>query len=73
MYRNAPIRTLGQDDSDPLSFLQSVTTTPINVSLSPLMIGGLGLLALAFVLSGTKKAAGAVRRKSKAVRRALRA
>ena len=72
MYLNPPKRRLGQDDSGvSLPDLTSTVTTP--VSISPLMLGGIGLLALAYVLSGAKRAGAAVSRKGKAVRKALRA
>jgi hypothetical protein len=78
MYRNVPKRRLGQDESglpisDNFGFpdIGSAVSTP--VSISPLMLGGIGLLALAYVLSGARRAGAAVSRKGKAVRKALRA
>jgi hypothetical protein len=69
MYLNGPIRRLGQDETSVLPDLSS----PVSISVSPLVLAGAGLLALAFILSGTKKAAGAVVRKGRAVRKALKA
>lgn len=72
MYLNPRKRRLGQDDTT-LPDVGSLVSTPVSLSISPLMLAGAGLLALAFVLSGAKKAGGAVTRKARAVRKALRA
>lgn len=73
---------LGQDDtsdysglsfSDPFSSAASALTSPVDLSLSPLVIGGVGLLALAMLVTVTQKTGRAVARKSRAVRKALRA
>ena len=69
MYQNVPIRPLG----DPITDALSVVSGPVSVSVSPLMLGGFGLMALAVVLSVTRTAATAVGRKGRAVRRALKA
>jgi hypothetical protein len=63
---------LGQDDSDGDGVLQTINS-PVTLQVSPLLLGGVGLLALAFLISGTRKAAGAVSRKGRALRKALRA
>jgi hypothetical protein len=72
MYRNVPIRRLGQDDDDsgPPS-IGSWVSTP--VSISPLVLTGISLLGLAFVFSSARQAGRAAKRKAKAVRRALKA
>jgi hypothetical protein len=74
MYHNGRGRRLGQDDDsgDATSAL-SALNSPVTLEVSPLLLGGVGLLALALLLSGTKKAAGAVVRKGRAVRKALKA
>lgn len=73
MYRNSQMRRLGQDDSGlTLPSLDSVAA-PVSISVSPLLLGGIGLLGVAILLSSTKKAVVAVTRKGRAVRRALRA
>lgn len=82
MYLNGKNRRLGQDEvgtdvswsevesvAPPTS--PSLLTAP--VSISPLWLGGISLLALAFVLHGAKRAGSAVKRKGRAVRKALRA
>ena len=79
MYLSGKKR-LGQDSSSfslptlpDLTGALSTVNAPVSVSVSPLMLGGLGLLALAVVLHFTKQGAAVVRRKSRSVRRALRA
>ena len=79
MYLSGKKRALGQVDSSILPTLPdlsgalSTVSAPVNVSVSPLMLGGLGLLALAVVLHFTKKTAAVVTRKTRAMRRAVRA
>lgn len=76
MYLNGKKRFLG-DAVTSAELLADVTGAPVitaqPVNVSPLVLGGLGLLAFAFVVSTTKRATVAVGRKSRAVRRALRA
>jgi len=71
MYLDAQTRRLGDPITAALS-AAGIATDPVSVSVSPLMLGGLGLLALAVVISLTKKTATAVTRKGRAVSRALR-
>lgn len=73
MYRNVPTRRLGQDDDSLSAFSDFATSPAVDVSLSPLMLGGLGLLAFALLLQVGKKTTHAVRRKGKALRKALKA
>jgi hypothetical protein len=74
MYHDGQGATLGQDDSEDASggVLQTLTS-PVTLEVSPVLLGGVALLGLALLISGTKKAAGAVARKGRAVRKALKA
>jgi hypothetical protein len=75
MYLRAQQKRLGQDETGVLSTpgMPDLSFATQPVSISPLMLGGIGLLALAYVLSGARRAGGAVSRKARAVRKALRA
>ena len=64
-------RGLGQDD--PFTNALNVAQTPVTLQVSPLLLGGVGLMALALVLRTGQKAGSAVVRKTRAVRRALKA
>ena len=67
---------LGQDvtetSTSPAAVL-GLASSPVSLQLSPLMIGGIGLLALAALAHVTRQTTGAVARKSRAVRKALQA
>lgn len=60
MYRNVPLRGMGQDLTDELSTLAAPSATL--GGLSPIMATGLGLLAVAFFASWTGKGVRKVRR-----------
>ena len=78
MYLYGKNRGMGQDVSAS-ALLANVSGTSAGivatqpVSVSPWMLGGLGLMALFFVVSTTRKTAMAVGRKGRAMGRALRA
>jgi hypothetical protein len=69
---------LGQDDGTgatavtPASVF-GLATSPVDLQLSPLMIAGIGLLAFAAVAHFARQTTGAVSRKGRAVRKALKA
>lgn len=81
MYlRGAQRVALGQDDGidavpsvDSTVATGSVLTNPVSLSVSPLMLAGLGLFFFASLAHFTKRTTGAISRKTKAVKRALRA
>lgn len=65
-----PVSGTYVQDIVPSDVLASVTSP---VSVSPLILAGLGLVAFAYFLSGAQKAGAASARKAKAIRKALRA
>jgi predicted PurR-regulated permease PerM len=69
MYLNGPIRGLGQDGVTATDILSQLTTPTETTSLSPLMMAGLGLLAVAFLLSRGKKTVAGFKRRSRAKQR----
>ena len=71
MYLSSRMRGLGQDD-DSTSVLDTVTN-PVSLSVSPLMLAGLGLFFFASLAHFTKRTTKAVARKGKAIRKALKA
>lgn len=66
---------LGQDDGTETGVSSAIglATSPVSLQVSPLMLAGVGLLAFAAIAHFTRQTAGAVSRKGRAVRKALKA